>query len=425
MYISHVNYRESYFQHFTLTKINGHPTYASLAKLDRECKANGKSVSTTLGGGLQGHLGLACSTAAYQRISPGVPFDRPILSVLPNLSNSTGAQIEDARQRFEDDLITFNACNVMEPTIVQQINTALDKDCLADLIEDDTGLLEGTIPEIIQTLFNTYGSIAPQSLAAAKAKVEAVTYNHGRPIVTIFTEINEYASMAEAAHAAETTEQLINIGIIIITRSTIFSSDIRKWHDKPIADKTWPYFKEHFKAAQKAIKKSQPAITTDTLGYHEQQANTAASLVDQVIDRLSSQRDDATVITAETLAEQQMQQQLLGMANFAQQSQQMLDQMTALATTVSTLQTQLDNKNQSRGRNNRGNRGRGRDNGHRGHGGRGGRGGARRPFQYCWLHGNCSHSGPDCESPSGGQIKDATYADMQGGSTTRCHWLPT
>jgi hypothetical protein len=40
-----------------------------------------------------------------------------------------------------------------------------------------------------------------------------------------------------------------------------------------------------------------------------------------------------------------MQQQLLGMANSAQQSQQMLDQMTALATTVSTLQTQLDKKN--------------------------------------------------------------------------------
>jgi hypothetical protein len=173
-------------------------------------------------------------------------------------------------------------------------------------------------------------------------------------------------------------------------------------------------------------KKSRPAITTDTLGYHEQQANTAASLVDQVIDRLSSQRDDATAITAETLAEQQMQQQLLGMASSAQQSQQMLEKMTALATTVSTLQTQLDNKNQSRSRNNGGNRGRDRNNDRRGrNGGRGGRGGARRPFQYCWSHGNCSHSGPHCESPSDGHIKDATYAGMQGGSTNRCHWLPT
>jgi hypothetical protein len=238
-----------------------------------------------------------------QRISPGIPFEHPILLVLPDLSNSTGAQIKHAQSRFEDNLISFNACNLIEQTIVQQINTALDEDCLTDLINDDTGLLEGTIPKIIQTLFDTYGSITPQSLAAAKAKVEAVIYNHGRPIVTIFTEINEYASMAEAVHAAETTKQLINIGIIIITGSTIFSSDIRKWHDKPIPNKTWPDFKEHSKAAQKAIKKSQSAITTNILGYHEQQANTTASLVDQVIDRLSSQHDDIMAITAETLAE--------------------------------------------------------------------------------------------------------------------------
>jgi hypothetical protein len=67
-----INYRESYFQHPSLTKIDGDPTYTSLAKLARECKANGKSVATTLGGGLQGYLGLVCSAAAYERVSPGV-----------------------------------------------------------------------------------------------------------------------------------------------------------------------------------------------------------------------------------------------------------------------------------------------------------------------------------------------------------------
>jgi hypothetical protein len=122
-----------------------------------------------------------------------------------------------------------------------------------------------------------------------------------------------------------------------------------------------------------------------------------------------------------------MQQQLLGMANSTQQNQQMLDQMTALATTVSTLQAQLEDKNQNRaGRNNGGNHGRDRDNDRRGrNGGCGGRGGARRPFQYCWSHGKCSHSGPDCESPSDGHNKDAIYSNMQGGSTNCCHWLPT
>jgi hypothetical protein len=58
--------------------------------------------------------------------------------------------------------------------------------------------------------------------------------------------------MADAAKAPETTTQLINIGLIIITQSTIFTSNIQEWHNKPEADQTWPALKDHFKTAQKA-----------------------------------------------------------------------------------------------------------------------------------------------------------------------------
>jgi hypothetical protein len=183
---------------------------------------------------------------------------------------------------YAENTKLFNSCDLIKRTIIQQINTALDDDCLADLLDDDTGLFTGTVPEIIQNLFETYGAITPQSLTTAKAKVEATTYNHARPIINIFTAINEYGNMTKAADAAETPKQLINIGLIIITRSTIFASNIRKWHAKPDVKKTWPAFKTHFKEVQKAIKQSQPAITMDSLGYHEQ-AN-AVSIVDQVIE---------------------------------------------------------------------------------------------------------------------------------------------
>ena len=94
--------------------------------------------------------------------------------------------------------------------------------------------------------------------------------------------ITAYSNMAGAANAAKTPAQLINIGLIIIARSTIFASDFRKWHDKPIALQNWTLFKEYFKLAQRAIKKSRPLITTDLLGFH--QAN-AVSLVHQLSNR--------------------------------------------------------------------------------------------------------------------------------------------
>jgi hypothetical protein len=192
--------------------------------------------------------------------------------------------------------------------------------------------------------------------------------------------------MAEAADAVETPKQLINIGLIIITRSTIFASDIRKWHAKPDVKKTWPTFKTHFRDSQKAIKQSQPTITTDSLGFHEQ-AN-AASIVNQVIEKLSAQRDHEI---AEHLSEQQMQQHIDQLANSScstQQNQTTAEQIQALTATISNLQSQVTHS-QTRGR------GRGSSREECGGRGRGRRnnGNARSPpQQYCWSHGKCAHN---------------------------------
>jgi hypothetical protein len=179
---SNPNYRETYFQHPTLTKINGDPTYTGLAKLEREIKANGKSVPSTLGGGSQGHLGLVSSPESYDRVSPGVPFTRPVLPVLPDLSNSSEKQIRVASEAHAAKLQEFQTCNILERTIIQQVNTAVDPDCLADLIDDETGLLEGPVHNIMKHLFETYGAITPQTLTSAKAALETTTYNHAKPI---------------------------------------------------------------------------------------------------------------------------------------------------------------------------------------------------------------------------------------------------
>jgi hypothetical protein len=153
------NLRENFFQFPTLTKIHGDPTYASLTKLRKECKANRKSVPTTLGGGLQGHLGLITSTVAYAQSAPGTPFTRPTLPVLANQADATQFQIHEGQHTFSEQTKTYNLCNQVDRSIIQLINSAIDNNCLADLYDKETRLLTGTIPEILQTLFDTYGNI--------------------------------------------------------------------------------------------------------------------------------------------------------------------------------------------------------------------------------------------------------------------------
>jgi hypothetical protein len=364
----------------------------------------------------------------------------------------------------------FKTCNILERTVIQQINTAVDPDCLADLIDDETGLLEGPVHDIMKHLFDTYGAITPQTLTSAKATLETTVYNHSKPISNIFTAINEYANMADAANSEETPTQLINIGLIIITRSTLFASDIRKWHGKEATEKTWKAFKTHFKDAQRDIKRSQPAVTTDTLGFH--QVNTA-TIVDQVIERLTTD---------------QLQHEAQQEAANATQQDGMIEQMQHLMSTISDLQTQVASNNNNRNNNNNNNSNRnsnsnsnnnnrngssnsnsnnnnnnnnnntrgssygyqgrnngyqgngyqGRNNGYQGNGyqgringyqgngrGRGHSQGRERtevaPRKYCWTHGKCAHTGNECNYRDAGHIAGATYNNKQGGNTLNCN----
>ena len=65
-----VDLKQTFFDYPELSKISGEPTLGSLMTLRNELKANAQSVSTTLGGGANGHLGLVLSEQAYEQIAP-------------------------------------------------------------------------------------------------------------------------------------------------------------------------------------------------------------------------------------------------------------------------------------------------------------------------------------------------------------------
>jgi hypothetical protein len=366
---SHINHRESFFQHPALTKIDGDPTYTSLAKIERECKAKAKSVRSDLGGGQQGHLGLISSAPAYDRIAPETPFERPDLPAPPATVGTT-AVLAASRLTYGRANYCFQQMHPhREDHRVQQINTAQDNDILADLIGDAAGLFIGTVPDIMRELYDTYRTVTPQAPSTAKAKLESTTYNHARLIANLFTAITDYAHMAEASGSTETPEQLINIGLIVITRYTSFTNDIRAWNEKPAATKTCPEFKTHFRTAQKAIKRSQPLSTTDTLGYHRE-AN-AAKEGDDAVSRISLSSNDGDELTvtetaAAELADQQHETHLANITSSAHQNQTMMAQMQTLMSTISDLQSKVQQNNGNRNNGGRNNNRRGRGRGQQG-----------------------------------------------------------
>jgi hypothetical protein len=269
----------------------------------------------------------------------------------------------------------------------------------------------------MRELYDIYGTVTPQALTTAQAELEITTYDHSRPIANLFTAITAgYAHMAEASGATKTPEQLINIGLIVITRATIFTNDIRAWNEKLAATKTWPEFKTHFRTAQKAIKRSQLLTTTDTLGYHRE-AN-AAKEGDDAVSHISLSSNDGDELTvAETaaaeLADQQLETHLANIASSAHQNQIMMAQMQTLMSTISDLQSKVQQNSGNNGNRNDGGRGRGQQGGNNQQGGnqqggsqQGGR--PQQPQKYYWTHGLCAHDSPSCTAQKTGHQTTVT-----------------
>ena len=83
------------------------------------------------------------------------------------------------------------------------------------------------LPLIFSLLYTNYGQITPIAL---NHKLDACTnliYNPSEPIDQIWFQITSYYLMAQAAKSPSTSEQLINIGIIILQRAVVFTHDIR------------------------------------------------------------------------------------------------------------------------------------------------------------------------------------------------------
>ena len=68
-YQHHINYINTSFKKHILDKIHGQPTFLTLNRLKKQLKANAQSITSDLGGGADGHLGLVLFPAEYTMVS--------------------------------------------------------------------------------------------------------------------------------------------------------------------------------------------------------------------------------------------------------------------------------------------------------------------------------------------------------------------
>ena len=72
------DFKELFFEHKIVPKIEGEPSFTQLHKLNQILKANACSVPCTLGGGANGYIGMIVSDATYASLKSGTPFITPV-----------------------------------------------------------------------------------------------------------------------------------------------------------------------------------------------------------------------------------------------------------------------------------------------------------------------------------------------------------
>jgi hypothetical protein len=253
------------FPHPNLTPIVGKPDSAALKLLRKEVYANTKSVPSTAGGGLNGHLGISMPAGAYT-IRAGQPFVEPAHpGPLPvHAAGDTNALITATNRIYDTSLADFNKYITVREEVKQQILTAIDAIYLQDLEDDTFGFADVTVITMLSHLDTTYGTLEASDLEANRNKL-SVQWNPDAPFENFWLRIRNIRAIAASGGDAIPDGATVELSLVALRKAGVYEHAITSWEDKPMADQTWATFQTHFTHHEKTRLKR---LTAQAAGFH-------------------------------------------------------------------------------------------------------------------------------------------------------------
>ena len=441
VYSSPIDYATTYFTHHPLNIIHGEPTYDTLKKLKKQLKSNAQAVPSTLGGGDNGLLGLVLTPAEYASVNATpfvIPVRPPPLTITPLTPTHDVIRLQQVHERSMD---TFMDCQAVEKLLKKQIIHTVKSDYLQDITDDDTDRIILSISGILTHLFETYGEVEPEELAAEETKMASYYWDLNEATAIMYNKIDDLQNYATAAGMPKTDAQLVNIGLTLIRKTNDFEKGLTAWYNRHHTLQTYRDFKIHFTAAKKELQKVRGKRMKQT-SFHQ------VNQVAQLQTDLSTMRDEL-VSSINTLAEARNAELVVAETLLGQNTpppppeptthpipfttpsayatsttnDEVLQLLRQMQQQMSFQQDQTSNVRSSRndmGRGfGRGNRSRGRGGGRETHGNPRYRA-RRNTNHYCWTHGACAHDSAHCNYPDPGHQIDATLDNKKGGNTYYC-----
>jgi hypothetical protein len=224
--------------------ILGEPTRPTIVQL-RDCVyANATQIPSSLGGGNQGYLGAVLPAAEYALIPNTVPFVTPVNpgNVLAIALAGTAMAIADQLRTHEEQTRQWN-----EFTAVMQALRKLIVDCVEDKyivsLKHKYSRYNAIHPTTLLThLFDNYGQLTPEELSANDERMSE-PWNTTDPFEVLAERMQECVDLASEAGAPIPEATLLNRTVRLVAKTGEFTEELKAWHNKATAAKTWDNFK--------------------------------------------------------------------------------------------------------------------------------------------------------------------------------------
>ena len=401
-----------------LPKLEGEPSYESLALARSILQGNAASIPSNRGGGANGYLGIVITDAQYLTISedafevPDYPGAQPHIPY-----DTSAADTKIIVRAWEEDTREWREYTNVHLALKKQLIESMDPIYLRSLRDRLVGFGKKTVREMLTFLFSHYGHITPLDLKDNFDRLWTA-WDPSTPFEILVDQIEEGAQYAEDGKQPLTNELVVNTAYTLVFNTGLFFEDCKQWSAIDEEDRTWSEFKDHFFSAHRELKLQQK--TSQQAGFHGANALTTNS-----VDQIREETADALANFADRACTDQqtmirLQEALLAMEKRLQEKED------AVSTQMADFTRQLNAQRTNRAPNNNRDYGSGQNNnsynGPNRNNANGGNGQQRENSgKYCWTHGfrvQGNHTSQTCNNRNPGHQTQATKNNKMGGSNT-------
>jgi hypothetical protein len=277
------------FPHSSLPKVTGEPTFEDLKVIRRLLNTNAMSVSSYVGGGRHGHLGIIMTNEEYFSIAADVfPLPANPGASPEVVAGMTAAVIAELTRLHREATLVYRTYHNVDQAIKKLIIEAFDDAYLNALSDEVVGYANCTSLDILTHLLTYYAMIAPTELTQNYERLNT-PYDPNQPIETLFQQIQDARAFAVAGGQPYGAAMIINVAYTLVFNTGLYPDACRAWQSRAVATKTWAQFKIDFSTAHREFRLTNQ--TAQQSGFHS-----ANMMIEQT-------RDGSFQETAEAIAQ--------------------------------------------------------------------------------------------------------------------------